>query len=143
MKGRRRRQIFAGMAILLAVFAAGCQNAGTDAGERIAVEFTVVEDGAIPAELKDIIESHKTQEIKMTFEGKEEGKDGLYLIRGYGEQPTGGYSISADRVELAADGLHVTTTLIGPSGGENPAPEPSYPYLVLWVAKTGQEVQFE
>lgn len=125
--------------ILLLAVCAGCGSMGQDDGERLAVEFTVVEEDDIPGELQEIIESHKMEEIKMTFEGD----DGLYIIRGYGEQPTGGYSISADMVELSADGLHVTTTLIAPSSEENPAGEPSYPYIVLWVEKTGQEVQFE
>lgn len=116
----------------------GCGMMGSQ-GERISVPFTVVEADEVPKELQEIIEAHKTEEIKMTFEGE----DGLYIIRGYGEQPTGGYSISADYVELGEDGLHVTTTLIGPAAGENPAQEPSYPWIVLKVEDADQEVIFE
>lgn len=139
MTERIRKCICFWLTILLLAVCAGCGSMGGDNGERLAIDFTVVEGDDIPEELQEIIESHKMEEIKMTFEGD----DGLYIIRGYGEQPAGGYSISADMVELSADGLHVTTTLIGPSSEENPAAEPSYPYIVLWVEKTGQEVQFE
>lgn len=127
------------MGILLSISAAGCSLIGGTEEERIQVEFDVVEADDVPGELQEIIESHKKEEIKMTFEGD----DGLYIIRGYGEQPSGGYSISADMVELSAKGLHVTTTLIAPSEDENPAGEPSYPCIVLWVEQTGQEVFFE
>lgn len=125
--------------VLAVLGCAGCSMTKGEMGERISVEFTVLAEDEVPGELREIIESHKTEEIKMTFEGE----DGLYIIRGYGEQPTGGYSISADMVELAADGLHVTTTLIGPGQGDNPTKEPSYPWIVLKVEETGQEVIFE
>lgn len=110
-----------------------------DTGQRVAVEFTVVSADEVPSGLMEIIESHKTEEIQMTWEGDE----GMYLIRGYGEQPTGGYSIIVDAVELGEDGLHVTTTLIGPSNEEKPAQEPSCPYIVLRVEDARQEVIFE
>lgn len=54
--------------------------------ERISVAFQVVAFDKAPQKLQDIIEEHKKEEIKMTWEGDE----GRYIIRGYGEQPTGG-----------------------------------------------------
>ena len=53
--------------------------------KRVAVEFQVVPFDEAPQKLQEIVENHKKEEIKMTWEGEE----GLYLIRGYGEQPTG------------------------------------------------------
>ena len=138
MKKAIRKVICCAWCVLFCLLCAGC-GSGDGSGERTAMEFTVVEGDEVPTELRDIIEAHKTQEIKMTYEGG----DGLYIVRGYGEQPTGGYSISADLVELGEDGIHVTTTLIGPSSAENPAQEPSYPWIVLKVENTGQEVIFE
>ena len=91
-----------------------------------------------PQKLQEIIEEHKKEEIKMTWEGDE----GRYIIRGYGEQPTGGYSIRADAVELMGDGLHVTTTLIPPQK-EQAAAEASYPCIILLIENMDQEVTFE
>ena len=105
--------IFAGMS--------GCLSGGAQE-ERISVAFQVVAFDKAPQKLQEIIEEHKKEEIKMTWEGDE----GRYIIRGYGEQPTGGYSIRADAVELMGDGLHVTTTLIPPQK-EQAAAEASYP----------------
>lgn len=139
MKGKLKKSIGAALCVLLSLLLGGCSMLGGGDEERIAVEFTVVEADDVPAELQEIIESHKKEEIKMTFEAE----DGRYLVRGYGEQPTGGYSISADLVELGKDGLHVITTLIPPSQDQNPAQEPSYPCIVLKVANEEQEVIFE
>lgn len=123
--------------VLLSLCLVGCSL--TDGEQkRVAVEFQVVPFDEAPQKLQEIVENHKKEEIKMTWEGEE----GLYLIRGYGEQPTGGYSISADAVELSEDGLHVTTTLIPPQ--QVPAArEASYPCIILFVENTGQEVTFE
>lgn len=122
---------------LLFLCLTGCSLADGEQ-KRVAVEFQVVAYDEAPQKLQEIVENHKKEEIKMTWEGK----DGLYLIRGYGEQPTGGYSISADAVELAEDGLHVTTTLISPQK-EPAVKEASYPCIILFVKNTGQEVTFE
>ena len=95
--------IFAGMS--------GCLSGGAQE-ERISVAFQVVAFDKAPQKLQEIIEEHKKEEIKMTWEGDE----GRYIIRGYGEQPTGGYSIRADAVELMGDGLPATERA-GGSGG--------------------------
>ena len=121
--------IFAGMS--------GCLS-GEAQEERISVAFQVVAFDKAPQKLQDIIEAHKKEEIKMTWEGDE----GRYIIRGYGEQPTGGYSIRADAVELMGDGLHVTTTLIPPQK-EQAAAEASYPCIILLIENMDQEVTFE
>lgn len=125
--------------VIAGIAGTGCSMLGQEEGQRVAVEFTVIAADEVPAELQEILESHKTEEIQMTWEGD----GGLYIIRGYGEQPTGGYSITADAVEMGEDGLHVTTTLIGPSSEEKPAQEPSYPYIVLRVEDACREIIFE
>lgn len=123
--------------IFLLVGMNGCLTKGKE-NERIAVEFQVIAFDKAPKKLQEIIEEHKKEEIKMTWDGDE----GRYIIRGYGEQPTGGYSIRADAVELMGDGLHVTTTLIPPEK-EQTAPEASYPCIILLVKNMEQEITFE
>ena len=80
--------------ILLFAGMSGCLSGGAQE-ERISVAFQVVAFDKAPQKLQEIIEEHKKEEIKMTWEGDE----GRYIIRGYGEQPTGGYSIRADAYE--------------------------------------------
>lgn len=123
--------------ILLFAGMSGCLSDGAQE-ERISVAFQVVAFDKAPQKLQEIIEEHKKEEIKMTWEGNE----GRYIIRGYGEQPTGGYSIRADAVELMGDGLHVTTTLIPPQK-EQAAAEASYPCIILLIENMDQEVTFE
>ncbi len=115
----------------------GCLSGGAQE-ERISVAFQVVAFDKAPQKLQEIIEEHKKEEIKMTWEGDE----GRYIIRGYGEQPTGGYSIRADAVEFVGEGLHVTTTLIPPQK-EQAAAEASYPCIILLIENMDQEVTFE
>ena len=70
--------------ILLFAGMSGCLSGGAQE-ERISVAFQVVAFDKAPQKLQEIIEEHKKEEIKMTWEGDE----GRYIIRGYGEQPTG------------------------------------------------------
>ena len=110
--------------ILLFAGMSGCLSGGAQE-ERISVAFQVVAFDKAPQKLQEIIEEHKKEEIKMTWEGDE----GRYIIR-------------ADAVELMGDGLHVTTTLIPPQK-EQAAAEASYPCIILLIENMDQEVTFE
>ena len=103
--------------ILLFAGMSGCLSGGAQE-ERISVAFQVVAFDKAPQKLQEIIEEHKKEEIKMTWEGDE----GRYIIRGYGEQPTGGYSIRADagaygRRAACDDHTDPATERAGGSGG--------------------------
>lgn len=123
---------------MLAFLLAGCQNAST-AGEQKPVDFTVEEARTIPAPLLQAIRENQAGEIRMTFE---DGED-LYLIRGYGEQKTGGYSIAVDACTEDEEKLYLTTRLIGPKDVEKLPEDASYPYIVVRVAATEKEVEIQ
>jgi len=91
------------------------------------LEFVIVSDELIPAELKTIIEERKEEEFKLTFADA----DALYICVGYGQQKTGGFSITVDELYLTEDAIYVETTLLGPDGSEKPSKAPSYPYIVI------------
>ena len=55
----------------------------------------------------------------------------MYLCTGYGEQPTGGYSIAVEELYLTENAVYIDTTLIGPSKGETLTEMPSYPWIVV------------
>ena len=125
------------LAFLLTLCGCGTSRSGT--GERAAVEFTVVSAEEVPQELSEILEKNKAREIRMTYQDGEE----LYLIRGYGEQKTGGYSISVEACVLADDGIHVLFKLHGPAADETIVKEPSWPWVVLKLPYREGEIFFD
>ena len=123
---------------VLVFLLAGCQG-GSTAGEQVPVAFSVEEERTIPAALRQAIKENEAREIRMTFE---DGND-LYLIRGYGEQKTGGYSIAVDACTEDEEKLYLTTRLIGPEDAEKQPKDASYPYIVVRVAATGKAVEIQ
>lgn len=103
------------------------------------LEYTIVEEHEIPEKLMDTIQEKKEAEFKIAFES-----DGfLYLVHGYGEQETGGYSIAIRDLYLTERALYFDTELLGPENGSNPQKKPSFPYIVVKTAKQEQNVVFE
>lgn len=98
-----------------------------------------MEKKEIPQALQDCIAENQQNEIRMSY------SDGgyLYLVRGYGEQATGGYSIRVNGVWLREDGIHVDTSLIGPASDQEMKEGSSYPYLVLKMVEREDEVFFD
>ena len=117
----------------------GCGTSGGGMGGRADVEFTVVPTEEVPQELSEILEKNKAREIRMTYHDGEE----LYLIRGYGEQKTGGYRISVVECSEDEENLYFLTQLIGPEDPEGLSEDPSYPYLVAKTARTDKNVEID
>ncbi|MDD6326418.1 MAG: protease complex subunit PrcB family protein [Lachnospiraceae bacterium] len=110
-----------------------------EADDGTEVEFTVEEERTIPEPLLQAIKENQEREIRMTFE---DGAD-LYLIRGYGTQKTGGYSIAVEKCVENEEKLRFVTRLIGPKDAQQLPPDPSYPYIVVRVAATDKEVEIQ
>jgi hypothetical protein len=91
------------------------------------LEFVILSEEALPAELKTIIDERKTEEFKLTYSDA----DALYICIGYGQQKTGGFSITVDELYLTENAIYAETTLLGPDGSEKPSKAPSYPYIVI------------
>lgn len=103
------------------------------------LDFTVLSEEKIPEELKTIIGEKKAGPFKLTYTDKEF----LYIVAGYGEQETGGYSIAVDELYLTDNAIYVSTTLLGPEAGEKGNKVPSFPYIVLKTELLKQPVIFE
>ena len=86
-----------------------------------------------------LIEENKESEFQLTYQ------DGsyLYLLKGYGKQETGGYSIQIEDLSLWDNAIHLQTTLIGPEEDKDLKDEPSYPYLVVKMKYREEPVIFE
>ena len=103
------------------------------------VDFTILNDRDIPEKLAETIDQKKEAEFKISFE-----TDGdLYLVHGYGEQETGGYSIVVHDLYLTENALYFDTELLGPENSSNPQKKPSYPYIVVKTKKYKQNIVFE
>ena len=67
----------------------------------------------------------------------------LYLMRGYGIQSTGGYSIQVEYVTENKEEIHVKTKLIGPESKEEQKDAISCPYIVVKIEKRDKRVIFD
>ena len=128
--------IFFSVSILLTA----CSISKEESSERLSdVDFTVVESIDVPEEVKEVIEERKSNPFQVAYLTK----DATYIVVGYGEQATGGYSITVDDLYLAENGIHVLTTLHGPEKDVTVDARASYPYIVLKTEATDEEVFFE
>ena len=128
--------------LLLAVCAGmlcGCSVQNTNGTKVADLDYRIVEEDAIPEELMQMIEEKKSADFKLTYEN-----DGqLYIIRGYGEQATGGYSIRIKDCYLTSNAILFDTELVGPRKGETTSASPSYPYIVIVTESRSENTIFE
>lgn len=125
-------------AVLPLAMIAGCSKKEEEYKKTGDVEYTVVEEADVPAELLDIIREKKSEPFRLTYLAE----DALYVAKGYGEQPSGGYSIAVDELYMAAEGLCIKTTLIGPAADEKVTMSVTYPYIVLKLKPMETDAHF-
>ena len=117
----------------------GCALNKADKQKVRDLEYTVVEDEDLPEELKTEIDSKKEAHFKMTYESSEY----LYIVMGYGQQETGGYSIQVKELYLSSNAVFFKTELAGPKKGETISQAPSCPYIVVKTELVKEPVVFE
>jgi hypothetical protein len=115
----------------------GCRLIHIEEEERKSLEYTVVQQEDIPKEAAALIEEKKEKEFQMTYESQ----GTLYLIRGYGQQMSGGYSIAVEELSCTSSAVFFKTKLIGPSELTK-GDEPSYPYIVVKMDYRDEPVEF-
>lgn len=116
----------------------GCSIEKVRAQNGVKPEYTVMKETDFPDKVKELIAENKESEFQLTYQ------DGswLYLIKGYGKQKTGGYSIQIEDLSLWENAIHLQTVLLGPEE-EDLKDEPSYPYLVVRMKYREEPVIFE
>lgn len=127
--------VLAGMVFLWS----GCGIEKTDGSKVRDLEYEIVEEENLPEELAAKIEEKKAADFKLTYEGDKD----LYIVRGYGEQETGGYSIAVNELYLTDSNIVVSASLLGPDGTEQENKTPSFPYIVIKTEYLEQTVTFE
>lgn len=115
----------------------GCRFIRIEEEPRTALEYTVVKQEEIPKEVTALIEEKQRNEFQMTYHSGEF----LYLIKGYGQQMTGGYSIQVEELSRSENSIFFKTKLLGPSE-EIIGSEPSYPYIVVKMQYREEPVDF-
>jgi len=125
--------------ICLSLFIAGCGIRNMDTQEEKELQYTVVKEDDIPDEVLKVVQDRKGEPFQMTYQSGEF----LYILRGYGLQNSGGYSIQVKKVAASKDAIHVGTELIGPTKQDMEQQNVSYPYIVIKVEYQDLAVVFE
>lgn len=136
MIGRSVLGIFLAMVLLLQT---GCTFSSEEKLKLRDLEFTILGEEKIPAELKTILEEKKAEPFQITYTDNEN----LYLCIGYGQQETGGYSIAVEELYLTDSNICVNTSLLGPDSSERSNKTPSFPLIVIKTEFLEQTVLFE
>lgn len=116
---------------------AGCEKEGLPAkiGE---LEYTVVAGSDVPQELKKLINERKKKAFELTFSEN----SCLFIVKGYGKQKSGGYSIKINELYQAKDTLVLDTELFGPKKDQKVSEQASYPYIVIKTEYREEPVTF-
>lgn len=105
----------------------GCEMKEETGDKLRDLDFTVVGENEQPDALKSIIAEKSGSAFQISYTIGEE----LYIAVGYGEQPSGGYSITVNEFYETPDSIFVDTTLIGPNSAQNVTDTPTTPYIVI------------
>ena len=116
----------------------GCRAIRIEEAERTPLKYTVVDSSRIPEEAASLIEEKKAAEFQMIYQSGED----MYLIKGYGRQMSGGYSIQVTDLSLSSTAIFFSTKPIGPSK-DSQSREPSYPYIAVKTEYREEPVQFQ
>ncbi|MCH5256189.1 MAG: protease complex subunit PrcB family protein [Lachnospiraceae bacterium] len=103
------------------------------------LEFSVIAEDNLPEELLSIISEKKVSPFKLTFQ--DQGY--VYICIGYGEQETGGYSITVNELYETSNAIYIDTNLLGPGVEDKGKKSPSYPYVVVKTEYIDKPVVFK
>ena len=116
----------------------GCRLIRIEEENPAPLSYTIINQENIPKEAEKLIEEKKEKEFQLTYQSGEE----LYLVKGYGRQMSGGYSIAVEVLGETENAVIFRTTLIGPPDLSQ-SNEPSYPYIVAKIKYTEKPVMFD
>lgn len=134
----RKNVPFLLLTLLFVLMLGGCRVVRIEEESAQPISYTIVDTEDIPRAAMSLIEEKKSGEFRLTYQSGED----LYLIKGYGTQMTGGYSVQINELSASSTGIFFRTSLLGPE--EKPLQsEPSYPYIVVKIADLDLPVQFE
>lgn len=138
----RKAIIIFSLFFLYICFGWGCTKEGMEKEELSEksrkLDFTVCKEENIPKELREIIEKKKENPFQISFSNQAY----MYYVIGYGTQPTSGYSILVQNIELKNEKIYVDTLLLGPQKNEKIEKKESFPYVVIKMEKREEDTIF-
>lgn len=135
---RANKILLCGLFLLFCLPLNGCRK--NEAPEKTdSVDFTVVAGTDIPEDLQKMLDSRQEKTFELSYSDQE----WLYIAKGYGKQPTDGYSIVVNDFYEADGKLVFDTELFGPKSGEPVSDTPSYPYIVIKTEYRSESVIFQ
>jgi hypothetical protein len=112
----------------MTMLAGGCSFSADGQTAKVRdLEYTVVGEQELPEELQTEIDANKQTAFQLTYSDGEY----LYIVNGYGEQETSGYSIQVKELYLTGQAVCFQTELTGPQNGEKVSSTKSFPYVVV------------
>ena len=127
------------LGVLAVPLLTGCGQKTEEPKKVRDLDFTVVQESELPEQLKLLIGEKKCNPFKLTYAGS----DALYIVQGYGAQPTGGYSVTVKELWLADNAIYFCSELLGPKEGENVGQSISYPYVAVKTEQMDLPVVFK
>lgn len=127
------------MAMIVLFGISGCSIREIDETGAKDLDYTVVAPDEIPPEVQEVIQKQGTEPFQVSYQSGEY----LYLLRGYGKQKSGGYSIRVEKLCASEETILFKTELIGPSTKEEQKSGESCPYLVVKIPYRNLPVLFE
>lgn len=127
------------VAVMLIVVMSGISGCSVERGRKSnnkEVDYTIVKSQDIPEQLKSQIDMKMRDEFDITY------SDGnsMYIVSGYGEVPTGGYSITVEELVMDKDNINVRTKLHAPEENNDVVQEFSCPYVVIKLEDSDKKV---
>ncbi len=127
------------LSICVLLYISGCSVVKTNTEKENDLEFNVVSGSEIPKELLEFIEENKSSKMKLTY--TDQGLE--YVIIGYGEQNTSGYSVEVLEFYETENTVVISTNLLGPSPQEEIVESSTFPYIVILIEETEKPIMFE
>ena len=103
------------------------------------IGYTVIGEEDLPETLAKAIDEKKAEPFKLSYVDNND----LYLVVGYGSQPTGGYSIVVDELYTTESTLVFGTTLKGPGDATSISDAETYPYITVKTEYIDCEIIFK
>ena len=133
----KNKIILTGIILVAAIAITACGIEKVSKKKTNDLDFTVVAENEIPAEVNQIIEERKETPFKVTYSDNEY----TYIIVGYGEQKYDGYSITVKNIYETKNAICVKTEFCGPDEYSN-MEVTTYPYIVIKIEYTNKNVVF-
>lgn len=134
----KRRILLDIFCMCLLVVLAGC-GLQTKEKKLRDIEYTVLGEENIPAELLDKITQVKEEEFQLTYDDGEY----LYLAKGYGTRNSSGYQIRVGECYLTEHTIVFETEITGPKEGEDVGSGETTPYIVVKMERLEGQAIFQ